>query len=323
MTSFQLDHLQTLAALVDEGSFDAAARRLHLTPSAVSQRVRAMEQTAGKTLVQRTTPVLTTPAGDVVLRYARQVLLLSRDTETELGLQATDRGRTSMAIAVNADSLATWFIDALAAVPARLEVVFDIRREDQDHSAALLRSGTVMAAVTGTRDAVQGCTSRALGIMRYRAVCRPALLDRAGRAPGGASRPGGSGTPAAVLTGLAETPVIVFDRKDDLQDRFLRDVGAAQMRFPRTYVPTSDGFERAVVAGLGWGLLPEQQCMARIASGELVELAPHAPVDVLLFWQRWSLASPLLDELTQVVEAAALDHLIAPVTRSGHRPGSG
>ncbi|WP_066461972.1 LysR family transcriptional regulator ArgP [Sanguibacter suarezii] len=317
MTSFQLDHLQTLAALVDEGSFDAAARRLHVTPSAVSQRVRAMEQQAGKTLVQRTTPVLTTPAGDVVLRYARQVLLLGRDTETELGLQATDRGRTSMAIAVNADSLATWFIDALAAVPARLEVVFDIRREDQDHSAALLRSGTVMAAVTGTRDAVQGCTSRALGIMRYRAVCRPALLDRAGLAPGAAARS------AADLSRLAETPVIIFDRKDDLQDRFLRDVGAADLRSPRTYVPTSDGFERAVVAGLGWGLLPEQQCLARIASGELVELAPHAPVDVLLYWQRWSLASPLLDEVTQVVEAAALDHLIAPVSRSGRRPGSG
>lgn len=308
MTAFQLDHLQTLAALVDEGSFDAAARRLHLTPSAVSQRVRAMEQVAGKTLVQRTTPVLTTAAGDVVLRYARQVLLLARDTETELGLDAQDRGRTSMAIAVNADSLATWFLDALAAVPRDLDVVFDIRREDQDHSAALLRSGTVMAAVTATRDAVQGCTSVALGIMRYRAVCSPALLEEAGR---GASAPD--------LARLVETPIVVFDRKDDLQDRFLRDAGVSGARAPRHYVPTSDGFARAVVSGLGWGLLPEQQCLDHLAAGTLVELAPQAPVDVVLFWQRWSLASPLLDEVTRVVEAAALDHLIAPVSRSVRR----
>lgn len=314
MTSFQLDHLQTLAALVDEGSFDAAARHLHVTPSAVSQRVRAMEQSAGKTLVQRTTPVRTTPAGDVVLRYARQVLLLAQDTETELGLQAQDRGRRSLAIAVNADSLATWFIEALAAVPADLEVVFDLRREDQDHSAALLRSGTVMAAVTGTPEAVQGCSSRALGAMRYRAVCSPALLARAGYSQGG---------PSSDLDHLAEIPVIIFDRKDDLQDRFLRDAGAGDLRSPRTYVPTSDGFERAVVSGLGWGLLPEQQCRDRIAAGDLVDLAPRFPVDVMLYWQRWSLASPLLDEVTQVVEAAALDHLIAPVSRSVRRPSSG
>lgn len=311
MTAFQLDHLQTLAALVDEGSFDAAARRLHLTPSAVSQRVRAMEQVAGKTLVQRTTPVLTTAAGDVVLRYARQVLLLARDTEAELGLEAQDRGRTSMAIAVNADSLATWFLDALAAVPRDLEVVFDIRREDQDHSAALLRSGTVMAAVTATRDAVQGCTSRSLGIMRYRAVCSPALVEEASRSAA-----------APDLARLVEAPIVVFDRKDDLQDRFLRDAGASGVRSPRHYVPTSDGFARAVVSGLGWGLLPEQQCLDHIAAGTLVELVPHRPVDVELFWQRWSLASPLLDEVTKAVEAAALDHLIAPVSRSVRRRGS-
>lgn len=314
MTGFQLDHLQTLAALVDEGSFDAAARRLHVTPSAVSQRVRAMEQVAGKTLVQRTSPVRTTPAGDVVLRYARQVLLLAQDTEAELGLRAPDRGRTSVAIAVNADSLATWFIDALAAVPAHLEVVFDIRREDQDHSDALLRSGAVMAAVTGTPEAVQGCTSRALGTMRYRAVSSPSLIAGTGYLPGGAG---------ADLARLSETPVIIFDRKDDLQDRFLRDAGAGDVRSPRTYMPTSDGFERAVVSGLGWGLLPEQQCLDHIASGNLVDLAPQAPVDVKLFWQRWSLTSPLLDEVTQVVEAAALDHLIAPVSRSAPRPSSG
>ena len=272
MTAFQLDQLQTLAALVDEGSFDAAARRLHVTPSAISQRVRAMEQAAGKILVQRTSPVRTTAAGDVVLRYARQVLLLSRDAEVELGLQAQDGGWTSMAIAVNADSLATWFVEAIAAVPAELDVVFDIRREDQDHSAALLRSGAVMAAVTATADAVQGCTSSALGIMRYRAVCSPALLEQVWRDGIDSASPTAD---LSALVALADVPIVVFDRRDDLQDRFLRDVGAGGSRSRRHYVPTSDGFARAVVSGLGWGLLPEQQCTDLVAAGALVELAPH------------------------------------------------
>ena len=135
--------------------------------------------------------------------------------------------------------------------------------------------------------------------MRYRAVCSPSLL-------------GGGGD----LDLLADVPIVVFDRKDDMQDRFLRQVGFSGTHLPRTYVPTSDGFERAVVAGLGWGLLPEQQCLDHLAAGELVELAPHDPVDVLLYWQRWSLTSPLLDAVTQAVEAAALDHLVAPRGRA-------
>ncbi|HMQ38382.1 MAG TPA: LysR family transcriptional regulator, partial [Micropruina sp.] len=39
-----LDQVETLAAIVDEGTLDAAAARLHLTPSAVSQRLKALER---------------------------------------------------------------------------------------------------------------------------------------------------------------------------------------------------------------------------------------------------------------------------------------
>lgn len=313
MSGFQLEHLQTLVALVDEGTFDAAARSLHLTPSAVSQRVRAMEQVAGTTLVQRSNPVRPTAPGDVVLRYARQVLLLAQDTEALLGLRTQDHGRTSMAIAVNADSLATWFLDALVGLPAELGVVFDIRREDQDHSATLLRSGTVMAAVTATAEAVQGCSVRALGSMRYRAVGSPALLARSAQDE--------AGTPLWRRPGV---PVVLFDRKDDLQDLFLRRAGGpgAQVLAPRHYVPTSDAYAQAVLGGLGWGLLPEQQCGEPLATGALVDLAPRAPVDVALYWQRWSLGSALLDAVTDAVVAAAATQLRRPRVSGARRAAS-
>src|SRR5438445_3320530 len=147
MTDLPLDQVRTLLAAVDEGTFDAAARALHVTPSAVSQRVKALEQRIGRVLLLRTKPVRLTESGEVVVRFARQLALLEHDAGAELGLS----GAVSvLPIAVNADSLATWFLPALAAVPAQtnFEVCFDLHREDQDHTTLLLRQGLVMAAVT-------------------------------------------------------------------------------------------------------------------------------------------------------------------------------
>jgi hypothetical protein len=173
---FQVDQLHTLVVVIEEGTFEAAARRLRLTASAVSQRIKAMEQAAGQILLQRVNPVVPTEAGAVVLRYGRQMELLASDAARDLGgIAGADGEWVSLPIAVNADSLATWFLPALAAVPRSLGVVFDILREDQEHTTELLRSGSAMAAVTSTAEAVQGCTSIALGRMRYRAVCSPSF----------------------------------------------------------------------------------------------------------------------------------------------------
>ncbi|MBR8740653.1 LysR family transcriptional regulator ArgP [Nocardiopsis sp. MG754419] len=292
---FQFDHLSTLTTLVDEGTFEAAARRLHVTASAVSQRIRAMEQNAGKVLVQRTNPVVPTEAGDAVLRYARQVLLLDQDVLSELRRGGEER-RDHVPLAVNADSLSTWFLEALAELPEDLGAVFEIHREDEEHTTGLLRSGAVMAAVTSTPEAVQGCAVEGLGVMRYHAVCSPTF----------AARHGLSG-----LDGLHEAPVVNFDRKDELQDRFLRNLTGAGSTGPRHHIPASEDFARAVSLGFGWGAVPERQCAEHLESGRLVALAPEHPVEVRLYWQRWNLRSPLLDEVTACVRAGAAARLHA------------
>src|SRR5690348_4729519 len=149
MSQFPSEQLLTFATVLSEGTLEAAARMLHITPSAVSQRLKALEQSTGRVLLQRSNPALATEAGEVVLRLARQVGQLEADAGKELGL---DGGQPQLAlpIVVNADSLAVWFLKALAQVPGSLNVTFDLHRDDEQHSTSLLRSGTVMAAVTAT-----------------------------------------------------------------------------------------------------------------------------------------------------------------------------
>ncbi len=291
-----LDQLATLVALADEGTFEAAARRLHVTASAISQRVRAAEIAAGQVLVQRTNPVRMTAPGDSLLRYARQVQLLQRDFERDL---RQDANALTVAIAVNADSLATWFLDALAPLGAAENVVFDLHREDQEHTVSLLRSGAVSAAVSSTADAVQGCSSVPLGIMRYRAVASSGFVAR--------------WTPhSPALSALGTAPVVVFDRNDDLQHRFHEAITGVPLTGPRHYIPTSADFATAVRLGFGWGLLPEQQCADEIRAGSLIELASENPIDVPLYWQRWNLESALLDSVSDAVLAGARGSLRRP-----------
>ena len=298
MVEFHHEQLRTLVAVIDEGTFDAAAARLHITPSAVSQRMKALEQAAGAVLVRRSTPVGTTEAGLVVLRHARKLQLLGVDLARELGESGREGGALSLPIAVNADSLATWFLDALLTFAPRADLVFDIRRDDQEHTLELLRSGEVAAAVTSVAEPVQGAVSVRLGAMRYRAVCSPAYVE---------AHLGGE----AHVRRIANAPFLDFDRKDMLQHRLYREVvGGREVQALRHYIPTTEDFARAVMGGLGWGLLPDQQCAAQLASGELVRLAGTKDIRLPLYWQRWSLASGVLDEVTDAVRAAARASLL-------------
>ncbi|WP_439593437.1 LysR family transcriptional regulator ArgP [Microbacterium sp.] len=285
---FPFELAETLAVVVDEGTLDAAARRLHVTPSAVSQRIRALEDLLGRVVLVRSKPVRTTEAGAAVVRLARQVALLEHDTLGELGAD-DEGGRTSVSLAVNADSLATWFLAPLARLSQRHPVVFELHRDDQDFTAGLLESGTVMGAVTSRAVPVAGCRVSELGAMRYEAVATPAYL----------ARWLGEGADAASLS-LA--PLVDFDRRDDLQTQWLEAMGVDPALPPRHYVPASNDFATATKLGLGWALLPTFQSAEGLANGELVRLGGR-PVDVPLYWQQWNLRSPLLDAIADEIVA--------------------
>jgi LysR family transcriptional regulator (chromosome initiation inhibitor) len=283
-----LAQLRALDATVRGGTLEAAARALHVTPSAISQRLRALEVATGRILLVRSKPVQVTESGEAVLRLARQIDLLTADVARELGDEPSPGRVPTLPIAVNADSMATWVLPALT--PLADEVCFDLYREDQEHTSALLRAGTVMAAVTAEAEPVPGCTSTLLGGMRYRPMATPRFASR--WFPDG---------PTAEA--LAVAPVVVFDRKDDLQHRYLHTRTGSAAAPPVHYVPASADYVAAVILGLGWGMVPDLQ--AGGVTAQMVDLDPAAAVDVVLYWQQWRLRSATLDRVREAVLAAA------------------
>ncbi|MEV4624937.1 LysR family transcriptional regulator ArgP [Micromonospora sp. NPDC049523] len=285
--------LAALQAVVDEGSFEAAARALHITPSAVSQRIKALEQAAGQVLVRRTRPCQPTEAGRPLVRLASQLALLEREAlDAARGPLDGQQARTRIAVVVNADSLATWFLRALAQLPNDLAYCFDLQQDDQDHTADLLRDGSVMAAVTAQRVAVQGCRVHRLGAMRYLAMASPELHRTHFAA-------------TDTTSALATAPMLQLDRKDKLQHRFVNKLTRRRLDPPIHYVPAVSAFIEAVRLGLGWGMVPERTAREDMAAGRLVEIAPGRHLDTPLYWQSWRLESTALATLTSAVQAAA------------------
>jgi LysR family transcriptional regulator, chromosome initiation inhibitor len=291
-----LDYAQlaALAAVIGEGSFERAAQRLHVTPSAVSQRIRQLEERVGAVLVHRGTPCRATAAGVPLLRHAERVALLEAELVAALPPSKADgAARAALRVAVNADSLATWLMPALARfAQAWPSVQLDLVVEDQDHADERLRDGDVLAAVTSSAAAVQGCGSDALGALRYVATASPDFVAR-WFARGVDAR------------SLAQAPCLVFNRKDALQSRWLQRVTRRALAPPCHWVPSTQGFVDGALAGLGWGMNPLTLVQSHLNARRLVELVPQRPVDVPLHWQCSRLALPALAALTDAVRAAA------------------
>lgn len=283
--------LDALVAIADHGSFEAAARKLHVTPSAVSQRIRALESAAGQVLISRGNPCRPTPHGEWLVRLGRQTRLLYAEASRAITAATT----VDLPVAVNADSLGGWFRDVLAEVATWDGTALKLYAEDQAYSQELLRQGSVLAAVTSDPTPVQGCSVDALGALRYLPAAVPALADRARAAADGS-------------LDWAAMPVVIFNEKDDIQHELLRRHGIAHDPPIVHRVPSTADFYAAVRLGLGWGLLFEPEARADIAAGALVRLSADV-VETPLYWQRWRLDSPKLAALTSAVRTAAARHL--------------
>ncbi|MCI1192660.1 LysR family transcriptional regulator ArgP [Calidifontimicrobium sp. SYSU G02091] len=286
--------LEALAAVVREGSFERAAQALHLTPSAVSQRVRLLEQRIGQVLVVRGAPCSATAVGLQLLRHVEQVALLEADLRAALPVLAeAGVGTPTLRVAVNADSLATWFVPAMAAFCAGGDALLDVSLDDEAHTAERLKRGDVLAAVTTLAAPVQGCRSVALGRLRYVACASPGFVAAHFAA----------GIDAAAL---ARAPCLTFNPKDRLQDRWIESLQVgAPVAPPRHWLPSTHAFVDACAAGLGWGLHPAVLVRPRLERGELVALRAGHDLHVPLHWQHPRLASPRLQRLTDAVVAAA------------------
>ncbi|GAA6121124.1 LysR family transcriptional regulator ArgP [Acidovorax sp. FG27] len=304
MSTYDPAALECLAAIVEEGGFERAAQRLNVTQSAVSQRLRALEAQVGSVLIVRSRPLRPTTAGQLLLKHTKQLRLLRADLERdlqELAPSAPGGGREDerISIAVNADSIATWALDALQGL-VRQRLPLEIIADDQDFTQEWLRSGQVLGCVTTLGSALRGCKVLPLGAMRYVAVGSPDLANR--YLPQGLT-----------AHNFRDVPFIAFNRKDDLQAEFVaRTFGLKRVALNQLFVPSSEGQVRAVAAGWGVSVVPELLARPLLAEGRLVDLAAGQALPVQLYWHCWNLESQVLDALTEALTGAAARQLSPP-----------
>ncbi|WP_170478724.1 LysR family transcriptional regulator ArgP [Ruegeria arenilitoris] len=285
--------LSALSAILRHGSFEAAASELAVTPSAISQRIKALEDRVGASLIQRGNPCSGTPTGLRIARHAEDIGLLEAQLTRELALE-TSPGAARVRIAVTADSLATWFIDAMAKVDGML---FDLVIDNQDYSAAWLRRGEVSAAISVGGHAVSGCDTFSLGSLRYLPTASPDFI-RKWFAVGV--------TPVT----LAKAPCLIFNPKDKLQSTWIEAQTGTRISPPSHFLPSSQGFVDAAIAGVGWGMNPEVLVRPMLKDGRLCELVPGKPLDIPLTWQVGRILAPALTSLTRAVRQAAAQIMV-------------
>ena len=276
-------HLETLLVILEEGSFEVAAAVLGITPSAVSQRIKALEQKTGRILLHRSTPVTATEAGEILLQSARRMALLQAETDARLQARLA---RVPLTVAVNSDSLATWFKQVVRDVAKRGEVALRIRIEDEARSLAMLHRGDVLGAITREHAPVSGCESTYLGSLRYFAVAAPNLAEG--------------------FESWETMPLVGYGPNDQILDDAMRErfIDSHVIRARVSQIPSSEGYLDAVRHGLGWGLVSELQARPLIDAGEL-KVLDDKPMDIDLYWQRWRLESEMLEHLTEIVVAAS------------------
>ncbi|KUL95674.1 LysR family transcriptional regulator [Bosea sp. WAO] len=294
--------LQAVSLVVRTGSFERAAQALNVTPSAVSQRVKQLEERMGTVLIVRGQPCTATERGEWLCRHMEQVGLLERDLMERLPALAEDGAavqRVTLRVATNADSLGTWFLRAVATFAEHSPHLLDIAVDDQEHTAEWLRRGRVLAAVTALAQPIQGCRVMPLGSLRYRATASPDFVAR--HFPEGVT-----------LHALALAPSLVFNQKDRLQRQWMQLAFGASPDHPVHWVPSTQGFVDASLLGIGWCVNPELLVKDHIAAGRLRELELGRPLDIPLFWQVNRIASDRLADLTRAVVETARRVLINP-----------
>ncbi len=291
--------IRTVAAVVRTGSFERAAEALGITPSAVSQRVRGLEERVGARLIVRAVPCRATDAGEAVCRHAEAVGLLEGDLFAALpGLSGPrGSGRPTVSLAVNSDSLASWFLPALASLPDEARDLYALSLDDEGHTATWLEEGRVLAAVTAIERPVPGCRVVPLGAQRYLATASPGFMAR-------------HFADGVTAEALAEAPALTFDAKDRLQEHFAARAAGRPVPMPTHGLPSSEGFVEAARLGLGWGMNVEAMVRPLIEAGELVELLPGSPLDVPLYWQVARRVETSLVRLTRAIRESARRSLV-------------
>ena len=281
------EQLETFATIVEEQSFERAASVLNITRGAVSQRIKALEESLATILLVREKPVVPTARGEVLLRHVKALRLLEDAALQELAPGPKAHAPVPMSIAVNADSLATWFAPVLWLLLRTRRIALEVVTDDQDHTHSRLSRGEVVGCISTQPKPAAGFVAEALGAMQYRCYASRAFAEE--------YFGDGLTVPAALVA-----PAVLFNRKDSLHDEFLRErFGFRLDRYVKHYLPSPLTLREGIAAGIGYGLVPTQH--ASSMAGCLIDVAPDSPVQVHLYWHHWQVEPSLSEEITRLV----------------------
>ena len=302
------DQLETFATVAEQQSFERAAALLNVTRGAVSQRIKALEESLATILLLRDKPVTPTPPGEVLLRHVKALRLLEASSLRDLSTSSDREGPVPLAIAVNADSLATWFPPLLRELFAMRAVALEVVTDDQDHTSGRLLRGEVVGCISTDAKPASGFLAESLGAMEYRCYATPGFVAEF------------LGDGLTVPNAL-RAPAVLFNRKDALHDEFLQQrFGIHIDRYPRHYLPSPSALLEGIVMGAGYGLVPSTQAQGLVKEGVLEELAPGQPVHVTLYWHHWEMEPPIARAITGLIVSHAAERLIQPKRQTSKIP---
>lgn len=274
--------LEALAAVVELSGFEKAGAELGLTQSAVTQRIKLLESRLGQAVLVRAPQLRPTELGKQLLSHVRQVQFLEHDLQ--LRVPILGKNKTHLRIALNADSLATWWTACVADYCRKHKILLDIVIEDQDVGLKRMRDGEVSGCICSSEQPVQGAKAIYLGSLIYRAYARQDYIQDYFKE--------GLSAPA-----LSSAPAIVFGPHDKLHKTFLSKIGYLGA-FPYHICPSSEGFVKMVTAGVGYGILPEIQVKKEVDNNQIVLFAKEHYIEVPLYWHYWRKGGVLLEGLT-------------------------
>ena len=284
--------LLAFVTVARELSFDKGAQALNLTQSAVSQRIKQLEGQIGQPLLVRSNPLRLTAAGHRVMQHFERVKLMEDQLDSDLNMSHEQR-RTRIAIAVNADSLATWLLPALRQAFDDQQVIFEFHTDDQDQTLEFMRQGSAHACISSEAKTIQGAKCIFLGYMPYYLVASPTLVAQYFR-------------DGVTAESLKRAPSVVYGRNDELTNSYLEEhFQLSDQDVDCHTLPSADGFLKMALAGAAYALLPQLQALKHIQRGSLVNLTPDKVIDVPLFWHHWQLQNDKLQALTDIVTSSA------------------
>ncbi len=285
--------LAAFMAVVSQHSFERAADQLFITQSAVSQRLKSLEEQLGESLLIRSPQIKATRAGQALLKYANALSLIERSLMTDLAPRKQSQWM-KIAIATNADTLATWLLSALAPWCEQHKVLLDLKIDDQDQTHQLLQSGDVIGCISSIKQVFHGCTTTPLGTVKYDCIASPAFVKQYFKR-------------GVTSSAFKKAPTVIFNHKDQLQHEYLKrffDIEADQQY--QHFIPSSEGYIEWIVRGMGFGMAPKEQIARHLNSGELVLVTPHQSIEIPLYWQHWGINSDISRSLAQQLERYAL-----------------